>query len=87
MWCTSYLPVCYTTKDLTVTDNGRTWLLNNDVKIGKSGHGYNGLFPPCHVNQYQGYDKEVLRQTMLQQEAAFKDQVYDVLILCAASRY
>lgn len=78
MRCTSYLPVCYTTKDLTVSDNGRTWLLNNNVKIGKSGHGYDGLFPPCHVNQYQGYDKEVLRQTILQQEAAFKDQVNEL---------
>ncbi|KAA8540999.1 hypothetical protein F0562_024863 [Nyssa sinensis] len=75
MQCTSFLPGCYSTRNLRVGANGGTWAsYNNDTTL-KSGYSYNVFLPPPATDQYLGYDKEILRQTMLKHEATFRDQV------------
>ena len=78
MQCTSFLPECYSGRDLNVGANGGTWTLYNNGRILKSGHARNVFLPPTE-DQFLVY-KEVLRQTILKHESIFRDQVCSFLI-------
>lgn len=79
MHCTSYLPVCYSTRDRSVGSNGNTWPPDSSSdRSWNIGDGYNVLFQPYTTNQYLGYDMGVLKQTMLKHEATFRDQVQEL---------
>ncbi|XP_059640079.1 uncharacterized protein LOC132282421 [Cornus florida] len=76
--CTSFLPGCYSTRDLKVGANSGTWPPFNNDRTPKSEHTYSILLPPPATNQYSGCDKKMMRQTMLMQEATFRDQVQEL---------
>lgn len=76
MQCNSYFPGYYSTRNLKMDANGSTWPLNYDDKTLKSEYCYSGIFLPLSPAQVLGYNKEVLKQTMLKHETIFRDQVY-----------
>lgn len=71
----SYLPVCSNSKDLPA-DSSRTWLQNNKDQIQIDGDSCNILYSPCKTSQLQDHEKEMIKKTMLEQEATFQHQVY-----------
>ncbi|KAL8118168.1 uncharacterized protein LOC141723598 [Apium graveolens] len=73
-----YLPVCSTTTDLPASDSSRTWLQNSKDQIQINGDGCNILYSPCKTSQLQDHQKEIIRKTMLQQEATFTYQVNEL---------
>ncbi|GFZ17053.1 hypothetical protein Acr_26g0003230 [Actinidia rufa] len=76
MQCTSFLPECYSSRDLNVGANGGTWTLYNNERILTSGHARNVFLLPTE-DQVLVY-KEVLRQTILKHESIFRDQVHEL---------
>ncbi|XP_017219148.1 uncharacterized protein LOC108196391 isoform X2 [Daucus carota subsp. sativus] len=91
MQFSSYLPVCSTTKDLPACGSrrlllnndqvktfghSRTWHHNDQVQI--AGYGYNNLCPSSNASQLQDHLKEIVRKTMLEHEATFKNQVSEL---------
>ncbi|KAL2516104.1 uncharacterized protein Fot_30075 [Forsythia ovata] len=78
MQCTSYIPVYYYARNLNAGANDFSWPVFNGDISHKSGRSYNISLPPCSVDQYLGYDKEVMRQIMLEHEATFRLQVQEL---------
>ncbi|KAL1810221.1 hypothetical protein ACET3Z_027211 [Daucus carota] len=91
MQCSSYLPVCSTTKDLLASGSSRQLLNNNQVQtfghsrtwhhndqVQIAGYGYNNLYPSSNASQLQDHLKEIMRKTMLEHEATFKHQVSEL---------
>ncbi|XP_028084464.1 uncharacterized protein LOC114285612 isoform X1 [Camellia sinensis] len=78
MQCTSFLPGCYSSRDLNASANGGAWpLYDNDITL-MNGHSYNLFLPPPTKDQFGVSDKEVLRQMMLKHESIFRDQVHEL---------
>ncbi|XP_058081357.1 uncharacterized protein LOC131229416 [Magnolia sinica] len=75
--CKSYLPGYYSMRDLNEDANTGSWSLFFDEKMLKSEQYYN-VFTPRPVDGYSECDKEVLKQTMLDHEATFRKQVYEL---------
>lgn len=75
MQCASFLPGFFSSRDLTVGDNGGAWTLYNTEKILNNVHPHNVFSPLPSIDQFSVYEKEVLRQTILQHESIFRDQV------------
>ncbi|KAK4427875.1 hypothetical protein Salat_1556500 [Sesamum alatum] len=78
MQCTSYIPVYYHARDLNVGASGFSWpLFNSNPSYGEEG-GFQSSLPPCTMDQYLSYDKEVLRQIIQNHEATFRYQVHEL---------
>lgn len=75
MQCASFLPGFFSSRDLTVGDNGGLWTLYNAEKILNNVHSRNVFLPMPTKDEISVYEKEVLRQTILQHESIFRDQV------------
>lgn len=71
----SYFPGCYTAMNLKMDANGSTWPLNYDNRTLNSNYCHNGFLLPLSPDQVLGYNREVLKQTMLKHETEFRDQV------------
>lgn len=67
----NYLPAHYSMKDLTRESNGASWPCFGE----SNGQFYYGFLPRTVADSHPGYDKDVMKQTMLEHEAIFKDQV------------
>ncbi|KAF7134923.1 hypothetical protein RHSIM_Rhsim08G0149900 [Rhododendron simsii] len=78
MQCASFLPGFFSSRDLTVGDNGGAWTLYNTEKILNNVHSRNVFLPLPSIDQFSVYGKEVLRQTILQHESIFRDQVREL---------
>ncbi|KAG5536528.1 hypothetical protein RHGRI_024081 [Rhododendron griersonianum] len=78
MQCASFLPGFFSSRDLTVGDNGGAWTLYNTEKILNNVHPHNVFSPLPSIDQFSVYEKEVLRQTILQHESIFRDQVREL---------
>ncbi|KAI0504801.1 hypothetical protein KFK09_015754 [Dendrobium nobile] len=74
MNCKSYIPEYYTMRGLK--DTGNSWPLFYDDKL-LNGHLHNGCMFTS-LNGYSEYDKEMLKRTMLEHEATFRKQVYEL---------
>ncbi|XP_073024020.1 uncharacterized protein [Primulina eburnea] len=75
MQCTSYVPVYYLAKDRNVCANGFSWHLFNGDHNYVEGQGAKVLLPSYTLEQYLGYDKDVLRQIIQNHDATFRFQV------------
>lgn len=75
MNCNSYIPEYYTTRGLN-KDRGNGWPIYYDNKL-LNGHLHNSCIFSS-LNGYSEYDKEMLKRTMLEHEAIFKKQVYEL---------
>lgn len=76
MQCTSHIPVYYHARDLNVGASGFSWHpFDSNANYGEE-RGYNIVMPPCNMDQYLGYDKEVLKQIIQNHDATFRYQVF-----------
>ncbi|XWS69657.1 hypothetical protein CRYUN_Cryun04dG0198000 [Craigia yunnanensis] len=82
----SYLPGYYSMRDLNEDSNSCSWPLYYGDKTLKNGQYYNSFFPRAIVDAYPGYDKDVLKRTMLEHEAIFKNQVSELHCLYRIQR-
>ncbi|OVA00724.1 Protein of unknown function DUF863 [Macleaya cordata] len=76
--CKSYSPVYYSMRDLNEDANRGSWPLYYDDKILKSEQYYNCFMTKSRMDAYPEHDKEVLKQTMLEHETVFRNQVYEL---------
>lgn len=72
----NYMPAHYSMKDLNRESNGASWTScfgeSNNLSPGQF---YYGFLPRTVADSEPGYDKDVVKQTMLEHEAVFKNQV------------
>ncbi|KAL2484681.1 Plant protein of unknown function (DUF863) [Abeliophyllum distichum] len=76
--CRSYLPGYYSMRDLNEDSNSSSWPLFYGDKTLTNGQCYNLFVPRTVTDGYLGYDKDALKQKMLEHEAIFKNQVYEL---------
>ncbi|GMI90254.1 hypothetical protein like AT1G69360 [Hibiscus trionum] len=74
----SYLPGYYSMRDLNEDSNSCSWPLYYGDKTLTNGQYYNGVFPKAIADAYPGYDKDALKQKMLEHEAIFRNQVSEL---------
>lgn len=74
----SYLPGYYSMRDLNEDSNSYGWPLYYGDKALTNGQYYNGYLPRVAADAYPNYDKDAVKQTMLEHEAIFKKQVYEL---------
>ncbi|XVE53165.1 hypothetical protein DITRI_Ditri02bG0181900 [Diplodiscus trichospermus] len=82
----SYLPGYYSMRDLNEDSNSCSWPLYYGDKTLTNGQCYNSFLPRASVDAYPGYDKDVLKRTMLEHEAIFKNQVSELHCLYRIQR-
>lgn len=77
MPCEGNIPVPrhYSDWNLNVSTNGRAWLSNDVDSIFKNRNYCNGALLLPSPDQHLVQSKELVKQTMLKQEAIFRDQV------------
>ncbi|XP_077223747.1 uncharacterized protein LOC143857209 isoform X2 [Tasmannia lanceolata] len=73
----NYFPGYYFMGDLNEDANTGNWSLLCEDKMFKTSQYYNG-FTQRPVDGYLDHDKELLKQTMIQHEAVFRKQVYEL---------
>lgn len=73
--CKSYLPGYYPMRDLNQDSNSCSWPPYYGDKTLTNGQYYNGFLPRAAAEAYSGYEKDVVKRTMLEHEAVFKKQV------------
>ncbi|XP_042519979.1 uncharacterized protein LOC122093663 [Macadamia integrifolia] len=76
--CKRYMPEYYSMRDLNVDANNGSWPVYYDDETLKNGQYYNAFLPRHSTDLYLGYDKEMMKQTMLKHEAIFRDQVFEL---------
>ncbi|XWS23135.1 hypothetical protein CRYUN_Cryun29cG0095100 [Craigia yunnanensis] len=74
----SYLPGYYSMRDLNEDSNSCSWPLYYGDKTLINGQCYNSFFPRAIEDAYPGYDKDVLKRTMLEHESIFRNQVSEL---------
>lgn len=78
--CKGYLPSYYSMRDLNEDSNSSSWPLFYGDKTLPNGQYCNGFTSRTITDAYPGYDKDILKQKMLEHEAIFKNQV--ILTFC-----
>ncbi|KAF5727164.1 hypothetical protein HS088_TW22G00852 [Tripterygium wilfordii] len=76
--CKSSLSGYYSMRDLNEDSDGCSWPMYYGDKTLTNGHYYNGFLPGAILDGYAGYDKDVVKRTMLEHEAIFKNQVFEL---------
>ncbi|KAD2804104.1 hypothetical protein R6Q59_030399 [Mikania micrantha] len=76
--CKSSFEVYHSMRDVNEDSNSRNWPLFYGEKGLANAHYYNGFIPRTVADAVVGCDKEALKQKMLEHEAIFKDQVYEL---------
>ncbi|TQD87219.1 hypothetical protein C1H46_027254 [Malus baccata] len=78
MQCKSYMPGYYSMRDLNEDPNNCSWPLYYGDKTLSNRQYCNGFLPRAMTDAFPRYDKDVVKQTMLEHEAIFKDQVIEL---------
>ncbi|KAM1960707.1 hypothetical protein FF2_020758 [Malus domestica] len=78
MQCKSYMPGYYSMRDLNEDPNNFSWPLYYGDKTLSNRQYCNGFLPRAMTDAFPRYDKDVVKQTMLEHEAIFKDQVIEL---------
>lgn len=65
-------------RDTNEDSNSSSWPLFYGDKTLTNGHYCNGFIPRTVTDAYPGYDKDALKNKMLEHEAVFKSQVYEL---------
>ncbi|KAL6969739.1 hypothetical protein U1Q18_029449 [Sarracenia purpurea var. burkii] len=76
--CKSYLPGYFSMRDLNEDSSSSNWPLFYGDKTPANGQYYSSFLPRTVTNEYPGADKDILKQTMLEHEAIFKHQVFEL---------
>lgn len=85
MQCKSYLPGYYSVRDLNEDPNNCSWPVYYGDKTLSNRQYCNGFLPRATADAYPGYDKDVVKRTMLEHEAIFKNQVFVKFLICSVS--
>ncbi|XP_009798047.1 uncharacterized protein [Nicotiana sylvestris] len=73
-----YLPSHYSMRDLSEDSNSSSWPLFYGDKTFTNGQYYNGFVSKTKTDAYPGYNKDVLKQKILEHESIFKNQVVEL---------
>ncbi|XP_042022765.1 uncharacterized protein LOC121770036 isoform X1 [Salvia splendens] len=73
-----YFPGYYLMRDLNEDSSSSSWPLCYGDKAILNRQYYNGFMPRRAMDGYPGYGKDALKQKMLEHEAVFKNQVYEL---------
>ncbi|KAK4399836.1 hypothetical protein Sango_1089700 [Sesamum angolense] len=65
-------------RDLNEDSSSSSWPFFNGDKTVQNGQYYNGFMPRTSVDGYPGHEKDALKQKMLEHEAVFKNQVFEL---------
>ncbi|XAR65242.1 hypothetical protein NMG60_11009291 [Bertholletia excelsa] len=76
--CKNYLPGYYSMRDLNEESSSTYLSAFYGDKTLSNGQYYNGCLSRNLANLYPGYDKDTLKETMLQHEEIFKHQVFEL---------
>ncbi|XP_051122104.1 uncharacterized protein LOC127245322 isoform X2 [Andrographis paniculata] len=76
--CESYLPVHHSMRDLNEDSSSSSWPICYGDNPVMNGQYYNGYAPRAAVELCPSDNKDALKQKMLEHEAVFKDQVYEL---------
>ncbi|XP_038679329.1 uncharacterized protein LOC119980621 isoform X1 [Tripterygium wilfordii] len=78
--CKSSLAGYHSMRDLNEDSDGcsRPMYYGDKTFTNTNGHYYNGFLPRAIPNGYAGYDKDTVKRTMLEHEAIFKNQVFEL---------
>lgn len=68
-------------RDLNEDSSSSNWPMFYADRALANGQYCNGFFPSTVTNSYSGYEKYALKQTMLEHEAIFKQQVILVYLV------
>ncbi|KAL8533696.1 hypothetical protein ACS0TY_009916 [Phlomoides rotata] len=74
----SYLPGYYSMRDLNEDSSSSSWPVCYGDKAITNGQYYNGFTPSSIMDGYPGCGKDALKQKMLEHEAVFRNQVYEL---------
>lgn len=75
--CKGYVPAYYSMSYLSEDLNNR-WPLHYGEKIFTNAQYCNGFMPRTTIDSDPGYDKDVLKQKILEHEETFKNQVFEL---------
>lgn len=67
-------------RDLNEDCNSSSWPLFYGDKTSTNGQCYNLFVPTTVTDRYLGYDKDALKQKILEHEAIFKNQVIGLVL-------
>lgn len=73
-----FLPSYYSMRDLNEDSNSSSWPLFYGDKTLPNGQYCNGFTSRTITDAYPGYDKDILKQKMLEHEAIFRNQVMEL---------
>ncbi|CAN4123883.1 unnamed protein product [Withania somnifera] len=73
-----YLPGYYSMRDLSEDSNSTNWPLFYGDKTFTNGQYCNGFVSRTKTDAYPGYNKDVLKEKMLEHESIFKNQVVEL---------
>ncbi|XP_044493466.1 uncharacterized protein LOC123216887 isoform X2 [Mangifera indica] len=76
--CKSYLPGYYPMRDLNQDSNNYSWPSYYGDKSLTNGQYYNGFLPRAAAEVYSGCEKDAVKKKMLEHEAVFKKQVFEL---------
>ncbi|XP_050236935.1 uncharacterized protein LOC126686752 [Mercurialis annua] len=76
--CESFFPGYFSMRDLNEDSNSCSWPLYYGDRTFTNGQYYNGYLPRSIADVYPGYDKDVVKRTMLEHEAIFKNQLCEL---------
>ncbi|CAN1152739.1 hypothetical protein LINPERHAP1_LOCUS20217 [Linum perenne] len=74
----SYFPGISQMRDLTDDSNSYSFLGYCGDKTFPNGQYYNGYLPRAVTNASSGHDKDLVKRTMLEHEAIFRNQLYEL---------
>ncbi|XP_065860528.1 uncharacterized protein [Euphorbia lathyris] len=74
----SCFPGYFSMRDLNEDSNSCSWPLYYGDRTFTNGQYYNGFLPRTIPDVYSGYDKDVVKRTMLEHEAIFKNQLCEL---------
>ncbi|PIN02465.1 hypothetical protein CDL12_25028 [Handroanthus impetiginosus] len=72
------LPGYYSMRDLNEDSSSSSWPVCYGDKAMTNGQYYNGFMPRTMTDGYPVYEKDALKQKMLEHEAVFKNQVHEL---------
>ncbi|MCL7024871.1 hypothetical protein MKW94_007222 [Papaver nudicaule] len=76
--CKSYSSAFHSMWDLNEDANSGNWPVHYDDKVLKKEQYYNCYTARSNMDGYQDYEKEILKQTILEHENVFRKQVYEL---------
>lgn len=78
MHCKSHTPGYYSMTDMNEDSNSSSWSPYYGDKNLLNAQYYNGMVQKTVRDEYTGYEKDVLRQKMIEHDMIFKTQVYEL---------